>query len=308
MRILVVGAGSIGKRHRDNLTSLGIQTATMDITRPADYNYLPEAIKDFHPDAAIISVPTYLHMNVALELADHNMPLFIEKPLSHSMTDIKELQQKLALSGQWAVVGYSLRFHPALQIIKDLLPQIGKPLYARAEVGQYLPDWHPTEDYIKWYMAHEAQGGGACLDLSHEIDYIQWMFGGIQDIGGYVGKISSLNMDADDMTDIQVHCANLPLASIHMDVIDRSYNRRLRILGAEATISWEWNQSVQLLKGTAIRDYFAYDTDRNIQFVNEMAAFVLSIQSGIPHPTLATFDDGLSVLQAVLNIKEQNER
>jgi len=309
MKILVVGAGSIGTRHRDNLEALGAEVATSDLNpvRKSDYTNLHTAIKDFHPDAAVVAVPTHLHMDVAIEVASHNMPLFIEKPVSHTMNGIDVLQRMLKVTGQWAVVGYSLRFHPALQIIKELLPRIGTPLYARAEVGQYLPDWHPTEDYTKWYMAHEDQGGGALLDLSHEIDYMRWMFGDISEAQGYVGKVSNLEMDADDLADIQTHHENLPLGSIHMDLLDRSYNRRLRIVGSDATIAWEWDRSITLKAGEFI-EYSAYKPDRNIQFIKEMEAFVKGVKSGIPHPTMATLDDGIEVLKTVLELKEQNGR
>lgn len=308
MRVLVVGAGSIGTRHQNNLNELGVETTTVD-PKGSEYPSIGDAVHYFHPDAAIVAVPTYLHMEVAVELARHNMPLFIEKPVSHNMDELVTLQHNLGYLKQWAVVGYSMRFHPAIQIIKDLLPQIGTPLYARAEVGQYLPDWHPEEDYRNWYMAHEDQGGGALLDLSHEIDYMRWLFGDSIKPFGIVGNHTkeTLEIDSDSIAEFMDFFGET-LVSIHMDLLDRSYNRRLRIVGSEGTISWDTNQIyIELHALEGVRNY-GYDKDRNIQFKEEMKAFVESVQSGIVHPTLATLEDGIETLKICLELKKQNGR
>ena len=324
MHILVVGAGSIGQRHIKNLVGLGITVSIVEPTKNGFvegwgrtlagkflYSSILEAFEQPDYDAAIVAVPTYLHMEVAVSLAQHNMPLFIEKPVSHCMEDVLFFQGEMEHYKQWAVVGYSMRFHPAIQIIKDLLPQIGTPLYARAEVGQYLPDWHPEEDYRNWYMAREDQGGGALLDLSHEIDYMRWLFGEVhtEKMVGFVGKTSDLDIDSDDCTEFIAGFGDQLLGSVHMDLLDRSYNRRLRIVGSEGTISWDWEDNYVRLKiGSFESSLSLYDPDRNIQFKEEMAAFVDSVQSGIVHPTLATLEDGIEVLKVCLELKKQNGR
>jgi len=252
-------------------------------------------------------VPTASHMDVAVEVASHNMPIFIEKPLSHNMQGVEALQRMLSVTGQWAVVGYSLRFHPALQIIKDLLPAVGTPLYARAEVGQYLPDWHPGEDYTQWYMSKEDQGGGALLDLSHEIDYMSWLFGHCASPIGVVHQVSALDITSDDLAEFTAVFGINMLGSIHMDLLDRSYNRRLRIVGSDATLAWEWGKPVELKRGENVA-YSAYNTDRNVQFINEMVAFVDSVKCGIAEPSFAALDDGIEVLKTVLELKKQNGR
>lgn len=321
MHILVVGAGSIGQRHIKNLVTLGVERISI-IEPNFDKGYSALGISanvrrypnveslvklDDSPDAVIIAVPTDRHMEVAVELAQHNIPLFIEKPVANILNDALFLQGELE---QWAVVGYSLRFHPAFQLIKELLPQVGVPLCARAEVGQYLPDWHPTEDYTKWYMAHEEQGGGALLDLSHEIDYMRWLFGDLDSHTGVVEQISDLQITSDDLAEFTCYFGDMnkgfTVGSIHMDLLDRSYNRRVRIVGSEDTLLWDAsNPVVRLLKA---EQTYKYDPDRNIQFVEEMRAFVESVQSGVLHPTLCTLDEGIKTLNVVLDLKEQNQR
>jgi len=321
MHILVVGAGSIGQRHIKNLVELGVGSVAVvdtDVDRllslskigdVAGFTCIEDALR-LPTDAAIVSVPTHLHMEVALQLAQHNMPLFIEKPVANILEDAWALRDLQDHFKQWTVIGYSMRFHPAIQIVKELLPEIGTPLYARAEVGQYLPDWHPDEDYRNWYMAHEDQGGGALLDLSHEIDYMRWLFGGIDGHNeGYVDKISELDIDSDDIAEFNIAFCAGPYASIHMDLLDRSYNRRLRIVGSEGTIDWgNKGNYVSLFKPIEGFTYHQYDQERNVQFMEEMKAFVDSVECGIPHPEMATLEDGIEVLKVVKLLKEQNGR
>jgi predicted dehydrogenase len=223
------------------------------------------------------------------------------------MQGVSILKNMMDVTKQWAVIGYSLRFHPALQIIKSLLSEIGTPLYARAEVGQYLPDWHPTENYKHWYMAHEDQGGGALLDLSHELDYMMWLFGNMLEWHGTVKTISNLKIDSDDIAEVQIHYYNLKIGSIHMDLLDRAYNRSLRIIGSEATLKWEWKQSIELLQGDT-HTYYGYNHNRNVQFIEEMKTFIQSVQAGYPLEPFATLADGEEILRIVLDLKEQNGR
>jgi predicted dehydrogenase len=240
------------------------------------------------------------------------MPIFIEKPLAHNMDAARAIYNELGVPGDVPVViGYSLRFHPALSIIRTLLSQIGTPLYARAEVGQYLPDWHPTEDYRNWYMAHESQGGGALLDLSHEIDYKRWLFGNIGFPEGIVTNhiYSGLEIDSDSLADFTCVLGTTTFGSIHMNLLDRSYNRRLRILGSEGTIDWDYTRgSVRIkLPGEPMATNL-YDEDRNIQFIEEMRAFIQLVKTGVVDERFSTLEDGIEVLKVVDSLKRQNGR
>jgi len=181
--IAVIGCGSIGVRHLRNLMMMGqenliavdtsaarLTDARAQVDNLRTYLSFERALED-NPQAAIIATPPATHSTIAVPLITAGIPVLIEKPLAHTLFSGKTIQAAEYATDTLACVGYSMRFHPAVQLIRDeLLQEIGKPLYARAEVGQYLPDWHPGEDYRQWYMAHADQGGGALLDLSHEID------------------------------------------------------------------------------------------------------------------------------------------
>jgi len=326
MHILVVGAGSIGKRHIKNLAELGVNRISVvdpDTRRHGEvgrayqsarcYRTLGELV-DSDVDAAVIATPPALHIRVACDMIedqDNDIPFFIEKPVSHNLDRLDALEYyEHTGDNTWIVVGYSMRFHPAIAQMKQLLDEkaIGQPLYVRAEVGQYLPDWHPEEDYRDWYMAHEDQGGGALLDLSHEIDYLMWMFGDVLHSQGYVGRLGDITVDADDFADFQCMFGNVPkvpiVGSIHMDLLDRSYNRRCRIVGSEGTISWDVERG-DVRCGEKV---YKYANDRNIQFLKEMECFLASVKQGKPLPPLATLEDGKKVLEVVMDLKRQNGR
>jgi predicted dehydrogenase len=117
----------------------------------------------------------------------------------------------------------------------------------RAEVGQYLPDWHPDADYRASYAARGALGGGALLTLSHELDYVRWIAGEVVSCAGTVARVSSLELDVDDVAELVCAHEAGTLSSVHMDLLDRSYNRRSRWVGEEGTIAWEWGGPVTLL-------------------------------------------------------------
>lgn len=303
MRFLVVGAGSIGTRHAGNLRILGAEVATMDPVREADYKKLGTALLEFHPDAAVIATPTHRHIEVALRITGERIPMFIEKPVSHNLRGVAQLQRLVAENDTFAAVGYSMRFHPALQAVKAALPKIGQPLYARAEVGQYLPDWHPTEDYRQWYMAHEEQGGGALLDLSHEIDALSWLLGPLSAPEGLVGHFSDLDITSDDLAEFTAVFQG-GIASVHMNLLDKIYHRSLRIIGTDGTIDWDFDRATVLHNHHTIE----YATDRNIQFVEEMRHFMWSVYSGHSDGDLATLDEGVATLELVMELKEQNGR
>jgi len=329
MLIAVIGCGSIGVRHLRNLMMMGqenliavdtsaarLTDARAQVENLRTYSSVERALED-KPQAAIIATPPATHGEIAINLLNEGVSVLIEKPLAVSLVDAKGIQITADAAsdvGIVACVGYSMRFHPAIQLIRDkLLQEIGKPLYARAEVGQYLPDWHPGEDYRQWYMAHADQGGGALLDLSHEIDYLQHLLGGhMIDAKGFVGKVSDLDIDSDDLADFTACVTPNPWTngvqvSVHMDLLDRSYNRRLRIVGTEGTIEWEWGDDdvyfYNKVGNFNVPVTYMYDTNRNIQFEEEMKAFIESVQTKTLHPNLATVEDGIEVLKIVEELR-----
>ena len=185
MKFLIAGFGSIGRRHLRNLISLGQNDIVLLRSHKST---LPEdEIKDIpvetnitdalahHPDGVVIANPTALHLDTAIPAAEAGCAVFMEKPVTDSLDRLPELRQALTKNRGRMQMGFQFRFHPGFATLRELIDagRIGRPLSFRAEWGEYLPGWHPWEDYRKSYSARKDLGGGVLLTLSHPLDYVR---------------------------------------------------------------------------------------------------------------------------------------
>lgn len=255
MKFLVVGCGSIGRRHLGNLKALGNdelsafdplperrETAQHDFGA-STYASLSDALAD-EPDVVFVTTPTSLHVQVALEAAERGCHLFIEKPLSHNLKDVDKLISLVQANQLVTLVGCNMRFHPGLAKAKALIEEgvLGNIMSARAQSGQWLPDWHPWEDYRQGYSANRRLGGGVILDSIHEIDYIRWLVGdSVDNVACFAGHLSHLEIDTEDTAAILMRFASGAIGEIHMDYLQRSHTRSCQIIGDEGTVSWDHN-------------------------------------------------------------------
>jgi len=236
MKILFFGLGSIGKKHARILkdtfdfelyafrTRNGQETNDLDIH---EFKKFDEAFS-IKPDVAFITNPTSLHASTALECAKRNIALFIEKPISHSLENLKELEKEIKNRKLLSYVAYNLRFHPVIIQLKEMISEKHKPIYFRVSCCSYLPNWRPNQDYTKSYSSKKEYGGGVVLDLSHEFDYINWLFGEIKEIKGFCGKVSNLKINSEDILDANVTCKSIH-GSLHLDYFTYNDERKIRI-------------------------------------------------------------------------------
>lgn len=255
--ILVAGCGSIGKRHIGNLLQCGVEkVSAFDVTEDRRHeaeekfniktvSSVEEALQQ-KPDAVFICTPNIFHLENAMAFAHAGCHLFIEKPLSHTMDGIEELTELCEEKQLITLVGCNMRFHPGLQKVKSLLDEnkIGTVTSAECHFGQYLPDWHPWEDYRKGYSARQDLGGGIILDAVHEIDYARWLFGEVQSIVCFGGTLSHLEIDTEDSADILIQFKRNMTVYLHLDYIQRFATRFCRVIGDEGTIYWDGKQKL----------------------------------------------------------------
>ena len=236
MRIAVVGCGSIGKRHLSNLKTLGVdQLAAIDTREDrleevrdrigpeiACFTRIDEALAA-GCDGVIVGIPTAHHVDAAMAALSAGAHVLIEKPISNRMEAARALIQAAESKNLTITVGYTYRFWPALKDVKAHLDKgvIGRVYSASIIFSEYLPDWHPWEDYRSWFMAHKDQGGGAVLDESHAIDIMRWLFGEATSVYGINGTISELEIDSDDLAEMVVRFDSRVIGSIHMDIYGR---------------------------------------------------------------------------------------
>lgn len=318
MKFLIAGLGSIGRRHLRNLRALGqediILYRTHQATLPdAELGDLPTftelslALAE-KPDGVIVSNPTALHLEVAITAARAGAALLIEKPVSDRLAGLGDLQSTLAQSGKPAMVGFHFRFHPVLNQIKALLEtgQLGKPLSARAHWGEYLPGWHPWEDYRCSYAARADLGGGVVNTLSHPLDYLRWLLGEVEGVSAWTGKLSALELDVEDHADILLRFAAGEVASVHLDYYQRPPSHTLEITCKGGRICWDnatgEAQVFHAQSSTADLLVPPEGFERNQMFLDEMATFVRLCQGEkLPHCTLA---DGIRTQELVLAVKQ----
>lgn len=250
-RFLVAGCGSIGRRHLRNLRALGAgpflafdpspeRRAEAERESGAETSGSLEALLETGIDAGLICSPSALHAEQALALAGR-CHLFIEKPIATTYADALRVRDAVAGAPYACLVACNLRFHPGLAALKEALDggAIGRPLSIRGEFGQYLPDWHPWEDYRRGYSARRELGGGAVLDLIHEIDLVRWLCGEYSEVQAICGRVGDLEIDTEDIglligrTDRGVFC------EIHLDYLQRSYTRSCKVIGTGGTLLWD---------------------------------------------------------------------
>lgn len=252
MRILIIGGGSIGQRHLRNLLRLGIRglgVVEMNAKKAKEikgrykvmaYGSLDTALKE-NWNMFFICTPPVFNIKIASKLIQKNVPIFIEKPISHTLKNVPDFMRKVKQKRLPVMVGYNLRFHPQLQEIKRMLKKklLGKIWGVRTEIGQYLPDWHPWEDYREGYSAQRVLGGGIALDAIHEIDYLRWLFGEITKVSAFAQKVSNLQIDTEDYVEAILWFRNGVVGQLHQDYLQRVASRGLKIIGEKGTLVWD---------------------------------------------------------------------
>lgn len=316
MRFLIAGYGSIGRRHFRNLLALGQRDIVLYRTHQSTLS--DDELKGFtvetdleaalahRPDGVIIANPTALHLDVAIPAARAGCHLLLEKPVSHSLERLDELKAALKSGGGQLLVGFQFRFHPGLRQVAHLLQDgsIGRPLSFRAQWSEYLPDWHPWEDYRRGYSARADLGGGVVLTLTHPIDYLRWLLGEVESLWAYTGQVSDLELEVEDVAEIGLKFANGVIGSVHLDYYQRPAVHRLEISGAAGLLQWNnADGSVRLYRAqTDNWETFLLDSgfERNYLFLAELQHF-LAVMRGEARPE-CTLQDGERVLEIALAV------
>ncbi len=251
MKFLIAGFGSIGRRHFRNLKALGekdvlfyrsgkSQLEDKELSGHVIERDLKSALAH-EPNAVVVANPTALHLDVAVPAAQAGCHILLEKPISNNIDRVDALAAAAKKSGSRILMGFQYRFHPGLQKAAEILRsgELGKPLSARAHWGEYLPDWHPNEDYRQGYSARADLGGGVVLTLSHPFDYLRWLLGEVQEVWGNVKRSGQLEIDVEDEAEAGLEFASGALASIHLDYLQRPPAHWLEIVCAAGLLHWD---------------------------------------------------------------------
>jgi predicted dehydrogenase len=315
LKFLIAGFGSIGRRHLRNLLALGEEDILLYRTHNSTLPDQDEAARfpvvtnledalSARPDAVIISNPTALHLDVAIPAAEQGCAILIEKPISHSMDRLDEFQSAVQRGGAPVLVGFQYRYHPTLQMAVCFLAggSIGTPLSARAHWGEYLPNWHPWEDYRQGYAARADLGGGVILTLCHPFDYLRWLLGEVDSLFALTAQSGGLELPVEDTAEVTLRFASGSVGSVHLNYVQQPPVHTLEIVGSTGTLRWN-NADGRLSLYQADRaDWQTFAPpdgfDRNWMFVDEMRDFLVAVR-GEKQPQCG-LEDGIRALEIAL--------
>lgn len=322
MKFMIAGLGSIGRRHLRNLLALGetdiLLFRTHQATMPDEelrgfpvFTELGAALAQ-KPDGVIISNPTAAHMGVALPAARAGCNLLIEKPISHNLEGLQALRAELDRHQKQAQVGFHFRYHPVLRLIKQILEKgdLGRTLSAEAHWGEYLPGWHPWEDYRASYAARADLGGGVTLTLSHPFDYLRWLLGEVAWLSAATARASDLGIEAEDRSDINLCFTSAASAQVHLDYYQRPAAHWLEITCTNGFIRWE-NASGTAVVTNALTG--SQETlvpppgfERNSMFLEEMSHFIRLCRGETDAE--CGLEDGVRALEIALAVHQSSAK
>ena len=248
MRLLIVGCGSIGRRHAANAAGLaevglldaepGRASALAEETGAQAFPAL-EAALAWAPQAALVAAPNDQHLPLARTLVEAGLHVLIEKPISHSLEGVDALLTMAEAHGCRLFVACNMRYHAGPAALREALTRIGKPLFARAHFGHYLPNMRPGRDYRELYCAQRARGGGAILDSIHELDYLAWLLGPVTEVACSAATLSDLDIDVEDYAAIVLRHRSDARSELHLDYLQHHKRRGCEIVGSEGSLIWQ---------------------------------------------------------------------
>ena len=315
-RVLIVGLGSIGKRHLRLIREL-LPKADIRVLRHRECDDVPqyadgcfstmEQAMAFAPQIALIAGPAPFHITMAQPLARAGVHLLVEKPLAASLDGVVQLLETCRAHHTVLLTGYNLRFLPSLQRFRTLLAEraIGRVLSVRCEIGQYLPTWRPDTDYRQGVSARRELGGGVLLELSHEIDYLCWIFGDVVWIKATLCRQSDLEIDVEDTAHLTLGFSPAEdgrqiVGSVTMDCIRRDATRLCTVIGETGSVRWNGlTGAVEHFASGATewREVFRHQHERDESYLAEWRHFMNCVDE--QESPLVTGDDGLRVVKII---------
>lgn len=312
--IAVIGLGSVGVRHARNFESLGCQVVGADsdpdrlqmldrIPGAAAAASIDDAIE--RADAVVIATPASSHVAIGKEVIAAGRHLLVEKPLSTDLSGAEQLGESANLA---AMVGFNLRFLPAVRKAKSLLDggAIGKILSGSFQFGYDLRKWNPHRDYRKTYSARVADGGGVLLDAIHELDLLLHLCGPADSVIAMLANSGVLEIDGEDRVAAAVAVEGGGIVQVELDYVSPVYHRGFRLVGDEGLIDWDWNTgTMDFVRGDA-RAQFHWNTDPDATYVDEARFFLDSITDGRVKSPGADIAAGISSLELAMAIRESD--
>lgn len=327
MKILIVGLGSMGKRRVRNLKRAAVTDIIGfdprgDRREEAEQKYGIKTVASFeeglasNPDALVISTPPDLHMGFAKAGVEAGKHFFAEA--GTTAEGMKDVEQVAAKRGLVAAPSCTYRYQPSIKRMKELIDagRIGKVLTYTHHCGQWLPDWHPEEDYRKFYVSRRATG--ACREIvPFELTWVNWLLGEpITRVAAMKGKLSALDCDIDDVYHLLVAHRSGAIGHVQVDVLARAPVRHIRIIGESGTLEWSITEKALRLYEVSTKKWTTFqepkprieegysEMSNETMYDEEIAAFIAAIKGEARWGN--SMDDDYRTLQALFAAEQSD--
>lgn len=317
--ILICGFGSIGSRHLNNLVQLGFTNLSVFTTNSNKFFEIPKNVKihedlddalKLKPFLSMVCNPTSLHVSIAIKCAESGSNLFIEKPLSDNTSMIDYLFDIVEEKKLVCMIGYMMRFNPVIQKIKEIIEskELGHVIHYNSIWGEYLPGWHPYEDYKSTYAGKKELGGGVLLTLSHDIDLVYWFFGMPKKVHCITRKVPNLKINTEAIADILFNYGNNISAHVHLNYLDNPAKRNIIIRFTKARVEYDiLKNRLIIIKNDQDKPFiidYKNQFNRNDLFLKEVKYLLESIEKKTkPKPSI---EDGINILQIINHAKKSS--
>ena len=315
-RVAVIGLGNIATRHRRNLKQLFPKVTLFamsasgripsDVVSDSDFVVTStQELIEAKVELVIVASPATFHAKHAIPLIEAGIPTLIEKPVTAEVKDIKLLSEAISKYQTPVAVGYCLRYLPSSLKVKKLLEEnkLGILYNAQIHIGQYLPDWRPTKDYRDSVSASKHLGGGALLELSHELDYAQWLLGDFSVEHAILRSSKELELNVEDIADITLLSNKGVVSHVHLDFLQRLAQRKCSIIGSKGRLDWDLISNSVTFYGANENEiiYSDIDWDKNEMYIAMVRDFIEMIK-GCPN-NCVVLDEATKTIQLIETIK-----
>ncbi|WP_434357276.1 Gfo/Idh/MocA family oxidoreductase [Parasalinivibrio latis] len=320
-KVAVIGLGNIATRHRKNLKLLlpGVTVYAMSASgripeeMVSDCDVLVASVAELifeQIDMVIVASPAPFHCRHAIPLIEAGVPVLIEKPVTTALQDAELIQEAAKKYMTPVAVGYCLRYLSSAIEVKRFIEcgKLGQLYHASVEIGQYLPDWRPSKDYRDSVSASAHLGGGALLELSHELDYTQWLLGPLTLQHAVLRTSQELGLEVEDSADILVTACEGSVVNIHLDFLQRKAYRYCRFVGSSGALEWDLiqNEVTFKTKSGANVVYSNPGWDKNQMYLNMLKDFILMIDR--KENQSVSVDEAKKTVSLIEKIKSSSSR
>ena len=315
-RVVIVGFGSIGQRHFQILKklrpSIKIILIRSGIGKKNKIENLANGVfKNINDinlkiDAAIICSPAPFHLEQAKIFVKKKIPVLIEKPLSNNLNNIKNFELLCKKLNALILVGYNLRYSKSLNFFYKLVLslKVGKPLSATIRCTSYLPNWRPKQNYIETISASAKLGGGVLFELSHELDYANWIFGYFNQIHSSI-NYKKLKTNVEDCAYLNLISKKNLSVSIFLDFLNKKIERTCKLYGSQGILTWNGIEDyVMIEKKNGKVKKWKFNDDRNSTYEYQLSHFINCIEKKTTPKV--SLQNGIDALKLVLMAKKSN--